>query len=96
MVCILQAARPNASSSISVLLDQGAILVLHLQVQAALKNNTKVLSGRDLSGYASRCGALPDSDSVIPYGCGTALADVHYHCAFCVNAESEEVVDEDK
>ena len=45
--------------------------------------------GRDLAGYAARCGDIADSDSVIRFGCGTSLADVHYHCAHCVEAAGE-------
>ena len=45
--------------------------------------------GRDLAGYAARCGDIADGDSVIRFGCGTSLADVHYHCAHCVEAPEE-------
>ena len=45
--------------------------------------------GRDLAGYAARCGDIADSDSKIGFGCGTSLADVHYHCAHCVEAAGE-------
>ncbi len=54
--------------------------------------------GRDLAGYAARCGDIADSDSVIRFGCGTSLADVHYHCAHCVEnpGEAEEEAAEGK
>lgn len=42
------------------------------------------MKGRDLSGYSSRCGPIPDSNNAIAFGCGTALADVHYHCPHCI------------
>ena len=60
-----------------------------LQTKEAWKYSMCPALGRDLAGYAARCGDIADNNSVISFGCGTSLADVHYHCAHCVEAEEE-------
>ena len=60
-----------------------------MQRQEAMKyNGNQKIAGRSLHGYTSRCGALIDeTTNEVIVGCGTALADIHYHCQHCTEPE---------
>ena len=54
------------------------------KLEAQRYSNHSALQGRNLDGFASRCGALAHPGAMrVQIGCGTGLADVHYHCHHC-------------
>ena len=54
------------------------------EARGAALQQPQRLQGRNLDGFASRCGALAHPGAMrVQIGCGTGLADVHYHCHHC-------------